>query len=81
MTLPLREMLTLLMPPSVFYRRRIAHEVCSGEPELGVLSTLVPRGGTAKSAHHAVSGGRGVTFVLVDLRDRHRNLRRREEEI
>src|ERR1017187_7025303 len=41
----------------------------------------VPRGGTPKSARHAVSGGRGVTFVLVDLRDRHRNLRWREEKI
>ena len=47
MTLPLREMLNLLMPPSVFYRRRIAHEIRSGEPELAMLASLVQRGGTA----------------------------------
>jgi FkbM family methyltransferase len=47
MTLPLREMLTMLMPPSLFYRRRIAQEVGAGEPELAMLGNLMPRGGTA----------------------------------
>ena len=47
MPLPLREKLTLLMPPSLFYRRRIAEEVGSGEPELAILDELVPRGGVA----------------------------------
>ena len=39
----LREKLTLLMPPSLFYRRRIAEEARSGEPELAILDELVPR--------------------------------------
>jgi FkbM family methyltransferase len=47
MSLPFREKLALLMPPSLFYRRRIAEETRSGEPELAVLTELVPRGGTA----------------------------------
>ena len=47
MSLLFREKLTMLMPPSLFYRRRIAQETRSGEPELAVLSKLVPRGGTA----------------------------------
>jgi FkbM family methyltransferase len=47
MTLPLREMLDLLTPPSLFYQRRIAQEAGSGEPELAVLAAMVPRGGTA----------------------------------
>jgi FkbM family methyltransferase len=47
MPLPLREKLTLLMPPSLFYRRRIAEEARSGEPELAILDELVPRGGVA----------------------------------
>ena len=45
MTLPLRDMLTLLMPPSVYYRRRIADE--TGEPELALISELIRRGGIA----------------------------------
>ena len=47
MPLAFREKLTMLMPPSLFYRRRIAEETCSGEPELAVLAEMVPRGGTA----------------------------------
>lgn len=47
MALPLREKLTMLVPPSLFYRRRIASEVRTGEPELAVLAELAPRGGTA----------------------------------
>src|SRR5436305_357069 len=37
MTLSLRDKLAMLMPPSLFYRRRIAQEAASGEPELAVL--------------------------------------------
>jgi FkbM family methyltransferase len=47
MPLAFREKLTMLMPPSLFYRRRIAEETRSGEPELAVLAEMVPRGGTA----------------------------------
>jgi len=47
MALPLREKLTMLLPPRAFYERRIADEIRSGEPELGLLAELVPRGGTA----------------------------------
>ena len=47
MTLSLSERLAMLMPPSVFYRRRIAQEARTGEPELAVRAELVPRGGTA----------------------------------
>jgi hypothetical protein len=47
MPLPFRERLAMLMPPSFFYRRRIAEEARSGEPELSVLAKLLPRGGTA----------------------------------
>ena len=47
MVLPIRERLMMLMPPSLFYRQRIAAETRSGEPELAMLAKLVPRGGTA----------------------------------
>jgi len=36
--LSFREMLTMLMPPSVYDRRRIAEEVAAGKPELDLLS-------------------------------------------
>src|ERR1700751_1033157 len=45
--LPLRELLTLLSPPSAYYRARIAAEAGAGEPELAVLAKLMRRGGTA----------------------------------
>ena len=45
--LPFREMLDMLLPPSVYYRRRIAEEVDAGEPELDLLPELVRRGSTA----------------------------------
>src|SRR5207253_10958101 len=35
----------------------------------------------SQSAHSAVARGRGIAFVLVDLRDRHRDFRRSEKEI
>src|SRR5262245_27409289 len=47
MPLPIREKLAMLTPPSFFYRRRIAEEARSGEPELAVLGELLPQGGTA----------------------------------
>jgi FkbM family methyltransferase len=47
MALPLRERLAMLMPPALFYRRRIAYETRTGEPELAVLGELVRRGCTA----------------------------------
>jgi FkbM family methyltransferase len=47
MPLPLREKLTMLVPPAWFYRRRIAYECGTGEPELAILAELMPRGGTA----------------------------------
>src|SRR5437763_8959661 len=47
MTLPLREKLAMLLPPPLFYRRRIAYETRTGEPELALLAELMPRGGTA----------------------------------
>jgi FkbM family methyltransferase len=67
MPLSLRERLTMLMPPSVFYRQRIAREVRTGEPELAVLAELIPRGGTA------VDVGANVGFfayALADIADR-----------
>src|SRR5499426_4138810 len=62
-----REWLTMLMPPSVFYRQRIARETRTGEPELAVLAELVPRGGIA------VDVGANVGFfayALADIADR-----------
>ena len=48
MTLPLKERLTtLLMPSSLYYRRRIADEATWGEHELDVLDEIVSPGGTA----------------------------------
>ena len=67
MPLPFREKLTMLMPPSLFYRRRIAEEACSGEPELAVLTELVPRGGTAID----IGANQGVfAYALADIADR-----------
>jgi FkbM family methyltransferase len=67
MPLPLRKRLTMLVPPSVFYRQRIAQEARTGEPELAVLAELVPRGGIA------VDIGANVGFfayALADIADR-----------
>ncbi len=47
MALPLREKLSMLLPPSMFYERRMKEEVRSGEPELGMLGEFMPGGGTA----------------------------------
>jgi hypothetical protein len=67
MPLSLRERLTMLMPPSVFYRQRIAQEARTGEPELAVPAELVPLGGIA------VDVGANVGFfayALADIADR-----------
>jgi FkbM family methyltransferase len=67
MPLPFRERLMMLMPPSYFYRRRIAEEARSGEPELAVLSKLVPRGGTAVD----IGANQGVyAYALADIAER-----------
>ena len=48
MALPLKERLTtLLMPSTLYYRRRIADEAAWGEHELDVLGEIVRPGGTA----------------------------------
>jgi FkbM family methyltransferase len=67
MPLPFRERLAMLMPPSYFYRRRIANEAGSGEPELAVLAQLVPRGGTAVD----IGANQGVyAYALADIAER-----------
>jgi FkbM family methyltransferase len=67
MALPVREMLSMLMPPSRFYRRRIAEEACAGEPELMLLPQLLPRGGTAVD----VGANQGIfAYALAGIADR-----------
>jgi FkbM family methyltransferase len=67
MPLPFREKLAMLAPPSLFYRRRIAEEARSGEPELALLAELLPHGGTAVD----VGANQGVyAFALADIADR-----------
>ena len=67
MPLPLREKFTMLMPPSLFYGRRITEEARSGEPELAILAKLLPRGGTAID----VGANQGVfAYALADIADR-----------
>jgi FkbM family methyltransferase len=67
MPLPVREWLTMLLPPSYFYRRRIAEEARSGEPELALLAKLVPHGGTAVD----IGASQGVyAYALAAIADR-----------
>lgn len=67
MPLPLREWLTMFLPPSYFYRRRIGEEARLGEPELAVLTKLVPRGGTVID----IGANQGVyAYALADIADR-----------
>jgi FkbM family methyltransferase len=67
MPLPFRERLAMLTPPSRFYRRRIAQEMRSGEPELAVLAELVPSGGTAVD----IGANQGVfAYALSGIADR-----------
>ena len=52
MSLPLDDILTLFTPPSVYYRKRLAAEIQSGEPELALLAELMsPRGTKIGRAH------------------------------
>ena len=67
MSLPIRERLAMLAPPSWFYRRRIAQEARTGEPELAHLASLVPRGGTAID----VGANQGLfSYALARIADR-----------
>jgi FkbM family methyltransferase len=66
MSLSFRGKLAMLMPPSFYYRRLIAKEVCSGEPELAILAELLPHGGTAVD----VGANLGFfAFALADVAD------------
>lgn len=67
MPLPWRERIAMLLPPSRFYRRRIAQEAAAGEPELNVLDRLMQRGGTAVD----VGANQGVfAFALSGVAER-----------
>jgi FkbM family methyltransferase len=67
MVLPIREKLTMLVPPSLFYRWRISEQARSGEPELAVLAKLVPGGGTVVD----VGANQGLfSYALSDIADR-----------
>jgi FkbM family methyltransferase len=67
MPLPLREKLTMLVPPAWFYRRRIAYELGTGEPELAILAELMPHGGTAID----VGANQGFfAYALAEVADR-----------
>src|SRR5947209_20390667 len=67
MPLSFREKLTMLMPPSLFYRRRLKEEARSGEPELAILATLVRHGGAAVD----VGANLGVfAYALSAIADR-----------
>ena len=67
MALSLREKLTLLMPPPLFYRRRIGEETGTGEPELALLQEIVPQGGTAIDA----GANQGIfAYALSAIADR-----------
>src|SRR2546425_1156658 len=67
MSLPWRDKLKMLLPPSAFYRRRIAYELRTGEPELAILRELMPRGGTAVD----VGANEGFfAYALAQVADR-----------
>jgi len=67
MALPFREKLLLLLPPALYYRRRIANEIKAGEPELAMLPELFARGGTAVD----VGANQGFySFALAGLAGR-----------
>lgn len=67
MPLALVEKLSLLLPPTIYYRRRIAREIHAGEPELAALAQLVGRGGTAID----VGANQGLyAFALASVADR-----------
>jgi hypothetical protein len=65
--LPFAERLAILAPPALYYRRRIAYETRTGEPELGVLTSLIGRGGTAID----VGANQGFyAFALAEIAER-----------
>src|SRR5262249_4870697 len=65
--LPWRDRLTMLLPPALFYRRRIAREARTGEPELAILGKLLRPGGTAID----VGANQGMfAYALSDIADR-----------
>src|SRR6516225_10988608 len=65
--LPLTEWFAMLLPPSRFYRRRIAQEARSGEPELALLDRLAPRCGTAVD----IGANQGIyAYALAEIADR-----------
>jgi FkbM family methyltransferase len=67
MALSFRDKLTMLMPPSLFYRRRIGEEAETGEPELALLDRLLSRGGTAID----VGANQGIfAYALANIADR-----------
>jgi FkbM family methyltransferase len=67
MTLPFNEKLLMLVPPSIYYRRRIENEIRTGEPELAILAELMPNGGTAID----VGANQGFfAFALSEVADR-----------
>ncbi len=67
MPLPLSAKLLMLLPPRLFYRRRIAHETHNGEPELAALSALIRSGGTAID----VGANQGFyAYALAGIADR-----------
>jgi FkbM family methyltransferase len=66
MALSLRERLTMLLPPSVFYRQRTEWEARTGEPELAVLAELVPRGGISDDIGANVGF---FAYALADIAD------------
>jgi FkbM family methyltransferase len=67
MPLSLRDTLNMLVPPSLYYRRRIAEETRSGEPELAILPGLFRRGGVAIDAGANLGF---FSFALSGLADR-----------
>jgi len=67
MSLLWRDKLKMLLPSSLYYRRRIAYELRTGEPELAILAELMPRGGTAVD----VGANEGFfAYALVQVADR-----------
>lgn len=47
MAIPFRDRISMWLPPSLYYERRVAEEIGAGEPELAALRDWLPRKGTA----------------------------------
>src|SRR5262249_36401495 len=67
MPLSFRERLAMLIPASVFYRQRIAHQARTAEPHLAVLAERVPRGGIAVDFDANIGF---FAYALADIADR-----------